>query len=103
MTPLRQRMIEDMQLNGLSASTQECYVNAVRGLAGYFHRSPDKLCEEELRDYFLYLAHKKKVARSSATVAICGIKFLFEQRPCSDSGPHCVWCGHRAGRNCRWF
>jgi len=79
MTPLRQRMIEDMQLNGLSASTQECYVNAVRGLAGHFHRSPDKLCEEELRDYFLYLAHKKKVARSSATIAICGIKFLYEQ------------------------
>ena len=33
MTPLRQRMLEDMQLRGLSARTQECYVAAVRPLA----------------------------------------------------------------------
>ncbi len=34
MTPLRQRMIEDMQLRGSSARTQECYVSAARQLAG---------------------------------------------------------------------
>jgi integrase len=79
MTPLRQRMIEDMQLKGLSASTQEGYLNAVRGIARHYHRSPDELSEEDLRQYFLYLANEKKVARSTATVAICGIKFLYEQ------------------------
>ena len=75
MTPLRQRMIEDMQLNGLAASTQEGYLNAVRGLARHYHRSPEQLTEEDLRQYFLFLANEKKVARSTATVAICGIKF----------------------------
>lgn len=79
MTPLRQRMIEDMQLRGFSARTQECYVAAVRQLAKHYHRRPDQLTEEDLRQYFLYLANKKKVARATATIALCGIKFFYEQ------------------------
>jgi hypothetical protein len=71
-------MIEDMQLRGLSARTQECYVTAVRQLAAHHHRSPDQLSEEDLRQYFLYLTNEKKVARATATIALCGIKFLFE-------------------------
>jgi len=78
MTPLRQRMIEDMQLRGFSARTQECYVAAVRHLAAHFHTSPDRLSEEDLRQYFLYLANEKKVARATATIALCGIKFFYE-------------------------
>ncbi len=78
MTPLRQRMLEDMQLKGFSARTQECYVGAVRQLAEHFHRRPDQISEEELRQYFLYLANEKKVARATATIALCGIKFFFQ-------------------------
>ncbi len=47
MTPLRQRMLEDMQLRGLSARTQGSYVVAVRQLAEHFHTSPDRLSEEQ--------------------------------------------------------
>ena len=79
MTRLRQRMLEDMQLRGLSARTQGCYVAAVRQLAKHYHRSPDHITEEELRQYFLYLANEKKVARTTATIALCGIRFFFEQ------------------------
>ena len=79
MTPLRQRMLEDMQLRGLSARTQGSYVVAVRQLAEHFHTSPDRLSEEQLRQYFLYLANDKKVARATATIALCGIRFFFEQ------------------------
>ena len=79
MTPLRVRMIEDMQLRGYSTRTRECYVAAVRQLAQYYGRSPDQLSEEDLRRYFLYLANVKKVARATATIALCGIKFLYEQ------------------------
>lgn len=78
MTPLRRRMIEDLQLRGFSARTQECYVAAVRHLAAHFPRSPDRLTEEDLRQYFLYLATEKKVARATARIALCGIKFFFE-------------------------
>lgn len=84
MTPLRQRMIQDMQLRGFSARTQECYAAAVGQLAQHFHTSPDQLTEEHLRQYFLYLANEKKVARATATIALCGIKFFYErtvQRP----------------------
>ncbi len=78
MTPLRQRMIEDMQLRGLSPGTQKAYVRVVRDLAKYYNKSPDQISDEELRRYFLYLKDEKKLARSSCTVVICGIKFLFE-------------------------
>jgi integrase len=79
MTPLRRRMLQDMQLRGFSARTQECYAAAVRQLAEHYHRSPDLLTEEDLRQYFLYLANEKKVARATATIALCGIRFFFEQ------------------------
>jgi len=79
MSPLQQRMLEDMQLRGLSARTQEAYARAVWQLAQYYHRSPDQLSEEELRQYFLYLANEKKLARPTATIALCGIKFFYEQ------------------------
>jgi site-specific recombinase XerD len=72
-------MIEDMQLHGLSTRTQEQYVRAVRDLAGYFHRSPDQLRDEDLRQYFLYLKNERKLARSTTTIAVCGIKFFYER------------------------
>ena len=79
MTELRQRMIECLQLRGLSARTQESYVRAVRQLAEHYHKSPDLITEEELRQYFLYLKNVKHYSRSTATIAICGIKFFFER------------------------
>ena len=78
MTALRQRMIEDMQLRGLSANTQESYLRAVRLLAEHYRKSPDQIKEEELRAYFLYLKNEKGSARSTITVALCGIKFFYE-------------------------
>ena len=79
MTPLRQRMIEDMQLRGYSARTQEAYARAVRQLAEHYHRSPDTAERGGTRQYFLYLANEKKWARASTTIALCGIKFFYEQ------------------------
>jgi len=72
-------MLEDMQLRGLSARTQEAYARAVWQLAAYYHRRPDQLTDEELRQYFLYLANEKKLARPTTTIALCGIKFFYEQ------------------------
>src|SRR5260370_32524885 len=79
MSPLQQRMLEDMQLRGLSARTQQAYARAVWQLAQHYHRSPDQLGDEELRQYFLYLTNEKKIARPTATIALCGIKFFYEQ------------------------
>jgi len=79
MTPLRKRMIEDMQLRGLSARTQEAYARAVWQLAQHYQRRPDQLGDEELRQYFLYLTNERKIARPTATIALCGLKFFYQQ------------------------
>jgi site-specific recombinase XerD len=71
-------MLEDLRLKGYSPRTQEAYVRAVRQLAEFYHRPPDQLGDEELRCYFLYLTHEKKVARPTTTIAVCGIKFFHE-------------------------
>ena len=79
MTPLRQRMIEDLQLRGLSERTQEMYVRAVRQLAEHYHKTPERITEEELRHYFLSLKNVQHYSRSATTIALCGIKFFSEQ------------------------
>ena len=79
MTPLRQRMIEDMELRGYSARTQEAHLAAVRQLAEHYGTSPGEISEEALRQSFLSLKDGKRLARNSITIALCGIKFLFER------------------------
>jgi integrase/recombinase XerD len=77
MTVLRQKMLEDMQLRGLSTRTQETYAQAVSQLARYYHKSPDQISEDELRQYFLYLKNVRRVSRNTCTIALCGIKFFY--------------------------
>jgi site-specific recombinase XerD len=63
----------------MSERTQEMYVRAVRQLAQHYHKSPDLITEEELRQYFLFIKNVKHYSRSASTIAMCGIKFFFEQ------------------------
>jgi len=78
MTPLRQRMIEDLQLRGLSEKTQEAYVGAVRQLAEHYGKSPQHIGDEELRQYLFRLTNVKQLTPSTIRVALYGIKFLFQ-------------------------
>jgi site-specific recombinase XerD len=77
-TAIARRLLDDLQLHGFAVRTQESYMRAVRQLACHYHKSPDKITEEELRQYFLYLKNVKKWSRAGMTIAICGIKFFFE-------------------------
>jgi site-specific recombinase XerD len=79
MSALRQKMIEDMQLRGFAERTQEAYLLAVSQLAKHYHKPPDQIDEEELRQYFLFLKNEKHAARATCTIALCGIKFFFER------------------------
>jgi site-specific recombinase XerD len=76
-TALRQRMHHDLQLAGLSERTCEAYLRAVRQLADHFHTPPDRLSEQQLRDYLLHLKNDRKLASASLIVACCGIKFFY--------------------------
>ena len=77
MTPLRQRMIEDMQLAGFAERTRDVYIQAVRRLAAHYMRSPDLLSEEEVRTYLLYLRDERGVARGTFKTNHGGIRFLY--------------------------
>src|SRR3954468_18205562 len=76
-TALRQRMLQDLQLAGLSERTQEAYLRAVRQLADHFHTPPDRLSEHQVRDYFLHLKNDKMFAAASLVIAYSGIKFFY--------------------------
>lgn len=74
MTKLRHRFIDDLQLQGKSARTQQAYVRAVRLLAEHFDPPPDQLTEEQIRQYFLYVTTVKKWSPSTITPSLCAIK-----------------------------
>jgi len=73
------RMLDDMQLAGFAERTQYSYLGAARRLADHVHKPPDQISEDDLRLYFLYLRNERKLSRSSLTIALCSIKFLFER------------------------
>src|SRR4051794_29464706 len=50
-TPLRQRMLDDMKLRNMALSTRKIYVASVAGFSAYHGRSPDELTLEDVRDY----------------------------------------------------
>lgn len=77
MTQLRRRMIEDMQLRGLSQGTQQVYLDAIKDLSKHFKRRPDEIGEEELRAYFLHLSQERRLAPSTLRVRLFAVKFLF--------------------------
>lgn len=78
MSPLRQRMLEDMELAGLMPRTQETYVQAVYALASHYRRSPDELSEEDVRAYLLDLK-ARGAARGTFKTSHYGIRFLYCQ------------------------
>ncbi len=78
-SPLRERLRQDLQLAGLSESTQEAYVGAVVKLARYLGRSPDEASDEDLREFFLDLRTVKEASPSAMRIALCGIRFFFEK------------------------
>ena len=79
MTSLRQRLTQDLQLRGYTDRTVEACVRAVAQLATFYDTSPDQLCEEQIRQYLLHLSTVQQVARGTHTIALCGIKFFYQQ------------------------
>ncbi|HVA51667.1 MAG TPA: phage integrase N-terminal SAM-like domain-containing protein, partial [Pirellulales bacterium] len=61
MTPLRQRLIQDLQLCNRSAGTIRSYVSHVVGLARHYRQSPERLSQEQVRAYLLHLTQERRV------------------------------------------
>src|SRR5258708_11141024 len=79
MTSLRQKLIEEIQLRGFSIHTQDSYLRSVAALAQFYHRSPDKLADDEIKAYLLHLLRVRKLAVSSIIVAVSALRFFYGQ------------------------
>jgi site-specific recombinase XerD len=79
MYDLLKSMTENMQLFGFSQRTQETYLYRVKKLIEYFNKPPDKISNNEIREYFLYLKNTKQYSRPTMTIALCSIKFFYEK------------------------
>ncbi len=77
MTPLRRRMLEDMQVHNLSPNTQKCYVHQVSLFARHFRGSPESLGPQEVRSYQVHLTNEKKLSPASIAVAPGVLQFLY--------------------------
>jgi integrase/recombinase XerD len=78
MTPLRQRMLEDMRIRNLAVNTQEAYLQQVSLFARYFNQSPERLGPEQIRAYQVYLTTEKKLAPGSILIAVSALRFLYK-------------------------
>jgi site-specific recombinase XerD len=77
MTPLRAKMIHDMQLQRLAPRTQNAYIAAVAGLAKFYGCSPDQLSPAQIRSYLHHLLVERRLAWSSCNQAACGLKCFY--------------------------
>jgi len=77
MTPLRKRMIDEMQMRNFSRKTIQCYVETVARFARYFNKSPDRLGPEEVRTYLLHLVQEKKQAWGTYKQALAALRYFY--------------------------
>ena len=79
MTPLRQQMIDAMQVRGFSARTHQSYLSAVSALAQYYNRTPEQLSIDEIQAYFLYLVKERGLSGATCRLYLNAIRFLYLQ------------------------
>ena len=75
-SPLRRRMIEDMNVRGFMPKTQQHYIRAVREFTAFFGRSPDQAEAEDIRRYQVHL-RDRGTSTSSMNAAVSGLRFFF--------------------------
>jgi integrase/recombinase XerD len=77
MTPLRKRMLEDLQIRNYAPTTVAAYIRSVAEFAKHFGKSPDLLGPEQIREYQLYLIKEKEVSLSFYIQAVCALRFFY--------------------------
>ena len=79
MTPLRQRMLDAMSVRGFRPSTQQCYADAIYGLAKYYRGDPAQYSAQEIDAYLLHLVQERHLSYSTLNQAACAARFLYEK------------------------
>jgi integrase/recombinase XerD len=75
-SPLRQRMLDDLATRKLNPATQKCYIRAVVKLGEYLKHSPDKATSEQLREFQLHMVNEG-ISPGTINRTITGIRFFF--------------------------
>lgn len=78
MTPLRQRMIEDLQIRNYSKRTIATYIYCVASFAKFFGKSPELLGPEDIRKYQIYLVKEKNASWSTYNQNVSALRFLYD-------------------------
>jgi integrase/recombinase XerD len=76
-TPLRQRMLEDLQIRHYAPATIRIYLHSVTEFARHFGKPPDRLGAEHIRQYQLFLIQEKKVLRPTFIQVVCALRFFY--------------------------
>lgn len=75
--PVREKFEEHMQLHGLTKETRRGYISGVRCLANHYQLSPEKLTNDQVRNYFRHLLLERKLAWSSCKTYLSGITYFY--------------------------
>jgi site-specific recombinase XerD len=78
MSTLRDQMLADLQLKGITPRTQKIYLREVKKFAKHFGKSPEELGENEVRKYLLYLLNERKLSEGTLRFYLAALKFLYK-------------------------
>lgn len=98
MTPLRKKMIDDMVLRGLAASTQDAYLRAVADLATFYRKSPEQLSSQEVQRFLLHLYPERGMAPMSVHRVLFGLRFFYHQSLERERTSFRLLCARRPSR-----
>ena len=77
MTPLRNMVLEELQRRNYSQNTTKIYLRTIWEFARYFHRSPDELGPEHIREFQAHLFSVRKLAANTVAQRTAALRFLF--------------------------
>jgi site-specific recombinase XerD len=79
MGAIRERMIREMELRGLSAATKKSYVMCCRVFVAYFMKSPEQLDTEDVKVFLVHLMRERKAGPACARVYVAALRFLYRR------------------------
>src|SRR5260370_41770110 len=79
MTHLRKMMLEELERRNYAQTTIDCYIQTIEDFARHFHRPPDQLGPEHIREYQAYLFRERNLAARTVTQRLSALRFFFIQ------------------------